>query len=98
MQESGSFLETVPRAAILEALLSVISAMAGQPTATLTGLPIRLSISTSVSIVRPWPLLILFNHVGDTRTRNHQDLGRLGVFPTMIGNPGGEFIHQLLLQ
>lgn len=49
-----------------------LCAMAGQPTANLTGLPIRLSISTSVSIRELGRLLV--DHVGDTRTRNHQDL------------------------
>ena len=30
--------------------------------------------------------------------RDHQDLGGFGLLQVMLGNPGGQFFHQLLLQ
>ena len=41
---------------------------------------------------------LLVHDVGHARARDHQYLVGLGLLQVMLGNPGGQFIHQLLLQ
>src|SRR3546814_5345171 len=43
------------------------------------------------------PGRLFVHHVGHTRTRNHQHLGRFGLLQMVLGNPGGQLVHQLLL-
>ena len=63
--------------------------------ASLTGLPMRLSISTRVSMVN---LAVFFYHIGHARTGDHQNLDGLSLFQVVVRNPGREFFHQLLFQ
>jgi hypothetical protein len=67
----------------------------GQLIASLTGLPTRLSISTSVSMVN---LAAFLFTTSDTRGRDHQNLGCLGLLQAVFRDPDRQLFHQLPLQ
>ena len=66
------------------------------PTAKRTGLPMRLNISTSVSMVN---LVVFFvHHVRHARAGHHQDFRRFGLLQVVLLDPRRQLGHELFLE